>query len=72
LPDGGYAVVRVLKAAPAAPDAAQEAQAKGAVQGAYQEAEALAVYDSLKARYKVKTQDDRIAKFSSQPASAAN
>ena len=71
LPDG-YAVIRVLKSAPKAPDANDALQAKNVFTNAFEEAEAEAVYDSLKARYKVKYHDDRIAKVTSQPASAAN
>jgi peptidyl-prolyl cis-trans isomerase D len=72
LPDGGYAAIRVLKSAPHAPDTNEALQAKNAFTDAYEDAEALAVYDSLKQRYKVKYNDDRIAKASSEPASAPN
>jgi peptidyl-prolyl cis-trans isomerase D len=68
LPDGGYAAVRVLKSSTHAPDA----QWKDAATYAYEDAEAQAVYDSLKARYKVKYNDERIAKATSQAASAPN
>ena len=68
LPDGSYAAVRVLKSSTHAPDP----QWKDAATYAYEDAEAQAVYDSLKARYKVKYNDDRIAKVTSQPASAPN
>ena len=68
LPDGGYAAIRVLKSSTKAPDA----QWKDAVTYAYGDAEAQAVYDSLKARYKVKYNDERIAKVTSQAASAPN
>lgn len=71
LPDG-YAVIRVLKSTPKVPDANDALQAKSVFTNAYEEAEAEAAYDSLKARYKVKYHDDRIAKVTSQPASAAN
>jgi peptidyl-prolyl cis-trans isomerase D len=72
LPDGGYAAIRVLKSAPHAPDANEALQAKNAFTDAYEDAEAQAVYDSLKQRYKVKYNDERIAKASSEPASAPN
>lgn len=72
LPDGSYAAIRVLKSTPHVPDANEAAQFKNAFTDAYEEAEAEAVYDSLKARFKVKYHDDRIAKFTSQAASAAN
>jgi peptidyl-prolyl cis-trans isomerase D len=72
LPDGGYAAIRVLKSTPHVPDANESAQFKNAFTDAFEEAEAQAVYDSLKTRYKVKYNDERIAKFTSQAASAAN
>lgn len=68
LPDGSYAAVRVLKSSTHAPDP----QWKDAATYAYEDAEAQAVYDSLKARYKVKYNDERIAKVTSQAASAPN
>ena len=68
LPDGSYAAIRVLKSATHAPDA----QFKDLATYAYEEAESQAVFDSLKARYKVKYNDDRIAKATSQAASAPN
>jgi peptidyl-prolyl cis-trans isomerase D len=68
LADGGYAAVRVLKSSAHAPDA----QWKDAATYAYEDAEAQAVYDSLKARYKVKYNEERIAKTTSQAASAPN
>ena len=72
LPDGSYAAIRVLKSTPHLPDPNETAQFKNAFTNAFEEAEAEAVYDSLKTRYKVKYQEDRIAKFTSQAASAAN
>ena len=72
LPGGGYAALRVLKSTPHVPTPTENEQAKQAVSTAFEEAEAEAVYDALKARYKVKYFDDRIAKVTSQPASAAN
>jgi peptidyl-prolyl cis-trans isomerase D len=72
LADGGFAVIRVLKSTPHVPDAGEAEQAKTAFTNAFEDAEAQAVYDSLKARYKVKYFDDRIAKATSEPASAAN
>ena len=72
LPDGSYAAVRVLKSTPHVPDANESAQWKSVATDAYEEAEGQAVYDSLKARYKVKYDDERIAKVTSQPASAPN
>jgi len=72
LPDGSYAVLRVLKSTPHAPDANETAQWKNVATDAYEEAEAQAVFDSLKSRYKVKYNDERIAKVTSQAASAPN
>jgi peptidyl-prolyl cis-trans isomerase D len=72
LPDGSYAAVRVLKSTPHVPDANEAAQAKDAFTNAYEDAEAQAVYDSLKVRYKVKMDDARIAAVTSQAASAPN
>jgi peptidyl-prolyl cis-trans isomerase D len=72
LPDGSYAAIRVLKSTPHLPDPNETAQFKNAFTDAFEEAEAQAVYDSLKTRYKVKYQEDRIAKFTSQAASATN
>jgi peptidyl-prolyl cis-trans isomerase D len=72
LPDGSYAAIRVLKSTPRPADPNESAQFKNAFTDAYEEAEAQAVYDSLKTRFKVKYHDDRIAKFTSQAASAAN
>jgi len=72
LPDGSFAAIRVLKSTPHLPDPNETAQFKNAFTNAFEEAEAEAVYDSLKTRYKVKYHDDRIAKFTSQAASAAN
>ena len=68
LPDGGYAAIRVLKSSTHATDP----QWKEAATYAYEDAETQAVYDSLKARYKVKYNDERIAKATSQAASAPN
>ena len=72
LPDGGFAVIRVLKSTPHVPDAGEAEQARTVFTNAFEDAEAEAVYDSLKARYKVKYFDDRIAKVTAQAASAAN
>ncbi len=72
LPDGGYAVIRVLKSTPRVPDANEAEQAKTVFTNAYEDAEAQAVYESLKVRYKVKYFDDRIAKVTAQAASASN
>ncbi len=71
LPDG-YAVIRVLKSTPKPQDGNDALQAKTLFTNAFEESEAEAVYDALKARYKVKYYDDRIAKIATQPASAAN
>ena len=71
LPDG-YAVIRVLKSTPKVDEGNDALRDKDAFTGAFEESEAQAVYDALKARYKVKYYDDRIAKVTSQPASAAN
>jgi peptidyl-prolyl cis-trans isomerase D len=68
LPDGSYAAIRVLKSSPHAPDP----QFKEAATYAYEDAESQAVYESLKARYKVKYNDERIARVTSQAASAPN
>ena len=72
LPGGGYAAVRVLKSTPHAPTPPEAEQAKNAVLNAFQDAEAQAVYESLKARYKVKFYEDRIAHVTAQAASAVN
>ena len=72
LPGGGYAAVRVLKSTPHVPNPTETEQAKTAVSNAFEDAEAQAVYESLKARYKVKYFDDRIAKVTAQAASAVN
>lgn len=72
LADGGFAVIRVVKSTPHVPDATEAEQAKTVFTNAFEDAEAEAVYASLKARYKVKYFDDRIAKVVAQPASAAN
>ncbi|MFL6700302.1 MAG: SurA N-terminal domain-containing protein [Vitreoscilla sp.] len=72
LPDGSYAAIRVLKSTPHLPDTNETSEFKNALTNAFEEAEAQAVYDSLKTRYKVKYNDERIAKFTSQAASAAN
>ena len=71
LPDG-YAVIRVLKSTPKPQDGNDALQAKNLFTGAFEESEAEAVYNALKARYKVKYYDDRIAKVTSEPASAAD
>jgi peptidyl-prolyl cis-trans isomerase D len=68
LPDGSYAAIRVLKSSTHAPDA----QWKDMATYAYEEAESQAVFDALKARYKVKYNDERIAKATSAAASAPN
>ena len=72
LADGGYAVIRVVKSTPHVPDAAEAAQAKNVFTQAFEDAEAQAVYDSLKSRYKAKYHDDVIAKASANAASATN
>ncbi len=72
LADGGYAAIRVLKSSPHVPDAGEAAQAKDAFTNAYEDAEAQAVYESLKVRYKAKLDDARIAAVTSQAASAPN
>ena len=72
LPGGGYAAVRVLKSTPHAPTPPEAEQAKNAVLNAFQDAEAQAVYESLKTRYKVKFYEDRIAHVTAQAASAVN
>lgn len=72
LPDGGYAVVRVVKSLPRSTASAdpQVAQFKGKIEDVFEEAESLAVYESLKARFKTKYHDDRIAKGTDLSASA--
>lgn len=72
LADGGYAAIRVLKSTPHVPDANESQQAKQVFTSAFEDAEATAVYDALKARCKVKYQEDRIARVTAQPASAPN
>ena len=71
LPDG-YAVIRVLKSTPKPQEGADAMQAKNLFTSAFEESEAEAVYDALKARYKVKYYDDRIAKVTSSAASTPN
>ncbi len=68
LADGGYAAIRVLKSSQRAP----EPGAKEAFAGAFEQAEALALYEAMKVRYKVKYNEDRIARVTAQPASAPN
>jgi peptidyl-prolyl cis-trans isomerase D len=72
LPDGSYAAIRVVKSASRPIDPNEADQAKSVFTNAFEDAEAQAVYDSLKLRYKVKYHDDRIAKVTSSPASASN
>jgi peptidyl-prolyl cis-trans isomerase D len=72
LPDGGYAAIRVVKSTPHVPNTAESAQWKNVATEAYEEAVTQAVYDSLKLRYKTKYNDERIAKVTSQAASAPN
>jgi len=72
LPDGGYAAIRVVKSTPHVPNAAESAQWKSVATDAYEEAVTQAVYESLKTRFKVKYNDERIAKVTSQAASAPN
>ena len=72
LPDGSYAAIRVLKSTPHVPDANESQQAKQVFTSAFEDAEAQAVYDALKARYKVTYREDRIAHVTAQPASAPN
>jgi peptidyl-prolyl cis-trans isomerase D len=72
LPGGGYAAVRVLKSTPHVPTPAEAEQARTAVANAWQDAEARAVYDALKVRFKVKIDEERVARIASQAASAAN
>ncbi|MET0382238.1 MAG: peptidylprolyl isomerase [Burkholderiaceae bacterium] len=70
LPDGGYAVMRVVKPVPRARTESEAAQGKSLVEQAFEDAEAEAAYDTLKERYKVKYREDRIAKATA--ASAPN
>ena len=72
LPEGGYAVVRVLKAVPRNTEDQQNAQAKSQFEQAFDEAESQAVYESLKARYKAKVDEARVAKHTDSAASAPN
>jgi peptidyl-prolyl cis-trans isomerase D len=72
LPDGGYAAIRVLKSTPHVPNANESTQWKNVATDAYEEAVAQAAYESQKARYKVKYNEERIAKATSQAASAPN
>jgi peptidyl-prolyl cis-trans isomerase D len=71
LPDGGYAVVRVLKDVPRAADDLESVQAKGQIVDAFDDAESQALFEALKARYKTKVDEDRVAqigaKASKQP-----
>ncbi|MEP6505636.1 MAG: SurA N-terminal domain-containing protein [Betaproteobacteria bacterium] len=72
LPDGGYAAIRVLKSTPHVPTDAEADQAKTLITQTFEDAEAQAVYDSLKARYKVEYHEDRIAKGTSSGKAASN
>jgi peptidyl-prolyl cis-trans isomerase D len=72
LPDGGYAVVRVLKSVPRNADDPQAAQAKAQIEQAFAEAESEAVYESLKTRYKTKIDEKRVARTVGAAASGAN
>lgn len=70
LPDGGYAVIRVMKDVPRAANDAESERAEPAVERSIGDAEANAVYEALKARYKTKIDEDRLARFSDAGASA--
>ena len=70
LPDGGYAVVRVVKELPRKADDALNPQAKAQIDQAYDEAEAQAVYESLKTRYKTKVDEAQVAHAATAAASA--
>jgi len=72
LPDGGYAVVRVLKSVPRDAADQQNAQAKGQIEQAFADAESQAVYESLKTRYKATIDEKRVARTAGPAASAAN
>lgn len=72
LPDGGYAAIRVVKSTPHVPNANESAQWKTVATQAYEDSVAEAIYDSQKLRYKVKYNEERIAKVTSQAASAPN
>jgi peptidyl-prolyl cis-trans isomerase D len=72
LPDGGYAVVRVLKSVPRDAADPMNAQAKSQIEQAFADAESQAVYESLKVRYKAKIDEKRVARAADGPASAAN
>jgi peptidyl-prolyl cis-trans isomerase D len=68
LSDGGYAVVRVLKDVPRAGDDAESAQAKEQVANIFDDAESQAIYEALKAKYKVKIDEERVAQISAKPS----
>jgi peptidyl-prolyl cis-trans isomerase D len=72
LPDGGYVALRVVKSMPRPANDTESAQAKSLVEQSFEEAESRAVYEALKARYKVKYYEDRIAKGSDTSTPAAN
>jgi peptidyl-prolyl cis-trans isomerase D len=72
LPDGGYAVIRVLKSVPRDAADQQNAQAKGQIEQAFADAESQAVYESLKTRYKATINEKRVARTAGPAASAAN
>jgi peptidyl-prolyl cis-trans isomerase D len=72
LPEGGFAAVRVVKSTPHTPDAGEAEQAKSLITQTFEDAEAQAVYDALKARFKVQYHEDRIAHGASAPRSAGN
>lgn len=61
LPDGGYAVLRVVKDLPRKADDPLNPQAKAQIEQAYNEAETQAVYESLKGRYKTKVDEAQVA-----------
>jgi peptidyl-prolyl cis-trans isomerase D len=70
LPDGSYAVIRVLKALPPAPQ--DLAQFKSVIGPAYEDAESQALYDAYKVRMKAKVDEARVAKVLSSAASSPN
>ncbi len=72
LPDGSYAAIRVLKSTPHVPDAGEAEQARTLITQTFEDAEAQAVYEALKLRYKVKYNEDHIAKGTASSKSASN
>ncbi|HEX4511018.1 MAG TPA: peptidylprolyl isomerase, partial [Burkholderiaceae bacterium] len=73
LDDGGYAVVRVVKAVPpSAEEIAAQQQQRDAVARAYGDAVGAATYESLKTRYKAKIDEAHVAQAAEAADAAAS